>query len=40
MVTAMVACEDILNGNTDKTSLWNVNTEKSYHEVKDESAKS
>lgn len=38
MVTAMVACEDILSGNTDKTSLWNVNTEKSYHEVKNESA--
>lgn len=34
MVTAMVAADDILSGNTDKTELWNVNTEKSYHEEK------
>lgn len=36
MVTSMVACEDILSGNTDKTSLWSVNTEKEYHETKTE----
>lgn len=35
MVTSMVAAECILTGNSDKSSLWNVNTEKSYHEVKD-----
>ena len=34
MVTAMVACEGILQGVTDKTALWDVNTEKSYHETK------
>ena len=36
MVTSMVACESIINGNTDKTDLWNVNTEKAYHETKAE----
>ncbi len=35
MVTSLVACEDILSGKTDKTSLWSVNTEQSYHEEKD-----
>lgn len=39
MVTAMVACDCILKGEKDKSSVWNVNTEKSYHEVKDESGK-
>lgn len=34
MVTSMVACENILSGDPDKTALWNVNTEKAYHEVK------
>ena len=34
MVTSMVACENIISGNTDKTALWNVNTEKAYHETK------
>ena len=34
MVTAMVACEGILQGVTDKSALWEVNTEKSYHETK------
>ena len=34
MVTAMVAAELIKTGNKDKTSLWNVNTEKEYHEQK------
>ena len=32
MVTAMVAVEAIKNGSTDKTPLWEVNTEKEYHE--------
>ncbi len=36
MVTSMVACELITSGNKDKTSLWEVNTEKSYHESKEE----
>jgi protoporphyrinogen oxidase len=36
MVTSMVACECILSGNTDKTALWEVNTEKEYHETKTE----
>ena len=34
MATAFVACEGILQGNTDKTELWSVNTEKTYHETK------
>ena len=34
MVTAMVACEAIANGATDKTAVWEVNTEKVYHETK------
>ena len=36
MVTSMVACENIISGDTDKTALWNVNTEKAYHETKTE----
>ncbi|MCD8372809.1 MAG: NAD(P)/FAD-dependent oxidoreductase [Clostridia bacterium] len=36
MVTSMVACDDIISGNPDKSDIWNVNTEKSYHEVKEE----
>ena len=39
MVTAMVASNLILNDNKDKSSLWNVNTEKSYHETKEDSEK-
>ena len=35
MVTAMVAAELIKTENKDKTSLWNVNTEKEYHEEKE-----
>jgi hypothetical protein len=34
MVTAMVACEKILGEEKDKTAIWNVNTEKAYHETK------
>ena len=41
MVTAMVACENIITNEQDKSALWSVNTEKSYHETKesDNSAK-
>lgn len=37
MATSFEAIDLIVNGNTDKTELWNVNTEKEYHEeAKDE----
>lgn len=36
MLTAIRAAEAIKSGNTDKTNIWNVNTEKEYHEVKEE----
>ena len=32
MVTAFEAVDCILNGKTDKSAIWNVNTEKEYHE--------
>jgi hypothetical protein len=32
MLTAMMAVENIINGNTDKNNLWEVNTEMDYHE--------
>ena len=32
MMTAMVAVENIKNGVTDKSAVWNVNTETEYHE--------
>ena len=35
MVTAMVATQAIMGGQTDKTAVWEVNTEKAYHEEKD-----
>lgn len=34
MVTAFRTVDCILNGSTDKTSVWNVNTDKEYHEEK------
>ena len=34
MVTAMVAVQTIINGEKDKSAIWEVNTEKSYHETK------
>lgn len=34
MLTAMEAADAILAGSYDKTSVWNVNTEKEYHETK------
>ena len=32
MVTSFETVHNILNGVTDKTNIWNVNTEKEYHE--------
>ncbi len=37
MATAIAACEEIIKGGADKTAVWSVNTEKSYHETKTES---
>jgi protoporphyrinogen oxidase len=34
MMTAYEAVNVIKNGSVDKTAVWNVNTEKEYHEVK------
>lgn len=34
MLTAFCAVDSILSGNTDKSALWSVNTEKEYHEEK------
>lgn len=34
MLTAMEAVDDIANNKTDKSNVWNVNTEKEYHESK------
>ncbi|MBQ3121398.1 MAG: hypothetical protein IJC08_02200, partial [Bacteroidaceae bacterium] len=34
MMTAMVAVDNITQGNTDKSAIWNVNTENEYHEEK------
>lgn len=34
MLTAMMAVDNIIAGNTDKTALWEVNTELDYHEEK------
>ena len=34
MLTAIVAAENIINGTGAKDAVWNVNTEKSYHESK------
>ncbi len=40
MVTSMVAVDEIISGSTDKTDLWNVNTEKEYHETKADNSES
>ncbi|MGA2722226.1 MAG: NAD(P)/FAD-dependent oxidoreductase [Bryobacteraceae bacterium] len=37
MLTAMMAVDDIIAGKTDKTGLWEVNTEMDYHEAKETS---
>jgi protoporphyrinogen oxidase len=34
MLTAMVAVENIVSGNTDKSNIWAVNAEETYHESK------
>ena len=34
MVTSFEAVDNILTGRTDKSNIWNVNTEKEYHEEK------
>ncbi len=39
MVTAMEAVRLIKEGNTDKSAVWSVNTEKEYHEEKTEAVK-
>ncbi|MCR5761452.1 MAG: NAD(P)/FAD-dependent oxidoreductase [Sphaerochaetaceae bacterium] len=36
MMTSFEAVKCILNGSTDKSAIWNVNTEKEYHEGKEE----
>lgn len=38
MLTAIRAVQAIRDGSTDKHDIWNVNTEKEYHETKNESA--
>ncbi|HCC35142.1 MAG TPA: hypothetical protein DEQ02_05710, partial [Ruminococcaceae bacterium] len=35
MLTAIRAAGCILNGGKDKNAIWNINTEKEYHEEKD-----
>ena len=37
MMTSFEAVKCIITGNTDKTKIWNVNTEKEYHEQKEDS---
>ena len=39
MLTAKYAAEAIINGSTDKDAIWNVNTEKEYHETKEKESK-
>jgi protoporphyrinogen oxidase len=39
MITSFEAVKCIMTGSTDKTALWKVNTEESYHEGKDNSPK-
>lgn len=34
MLTAMVSVDNILAGVTDKSNLWEINTEQEYHEDK------
>lgn len=38
MLTAKLAAEAIISGSADKTAVWNVNTEKQYHETKEKSS--
>ena len=39
MLTGLIAADYIKEGNVDKTALWEVNTEKEYHETKEEKSK-
>ncbi|MEO1368253.1 MAG: hypothetical protein AAFX50_13860, partial [Acidobacteriota bacterium] len=34
MLTAMVAVDNIIEGRTDKSNIWDINTEEEYHEEK------
>ena len=34
MLTSFEAVKNIKNGSSDKSNIWNVNTEKTYHEMK------
>jgi hypothetical protein len=34
MLTGMMAAENIVNGVTDKSEMWKINTEMEYHEEK------
>lgn len=34
MLSAMEAVKNIISGRMDKSNIWNVNTEKEYHESK------
>ena len=36
MATSFEAVDNIANGVSDKTNIWNVNTEKEYHEKREE----
>ncbi len=36
MKTAIVCVNNIINNIKDRKNIWNVNTDKSYHEVKNE----
>ena len=39
MVTAFEAVKNIKNGTKDKSNIWNVNTEKEYHEEKNKNVR-
>ena len=39
MLTGLIAADYIKENKTDKEALWNVNTEKEYHETKEEKSK-
>jgi protoporphyrinogen oxidase len=34
MLTAMIAVDNLVEGRTDKSNIWAVNTEEDYHEIK------
>ena len=39
MLTAMNAAQAIISDSPDKENIWNVNTEKEYHETKEKESK-